>query len=260
MAVGSPRDTRLVIVAAASATFASDPDASIETVARAAHVSRATFYRHFRSRAELLAACDIEPDPGSRERILAAAAVLVGRDGLRYLSMDELAAEAGVSRASVYRLFPGKAALFDALLERYSPFAELLDVLEASEGRPADEVLPALTQASAGAAAPRVGILRSLFLEVMSGTPDALAGADPRILRVVGALAGYLAGEMAVGRVRAMHPVLAAQALIGPIVFHLLARAEAEHVGVLDVSVEAAVRQLTDAVLHGLIDPAAASG
>jgi hypothetical protein len=41
-------------------------------------------------------------------------------------------------------------------------------------------------------------------------------------------VAGYLAEQMAAGRLRRMDPVLAVQALAGPIVMHLLMRAPAE--------------------------------
>ncbi len=260
MSIGSLPTAREAILVAAREQLTLDPDSSVDALARAANVSRATFYRHFRSRAELLEALEIEPDPDSRDRILSAAAVLVGRDGLRALSMDELAAAAGVSRASVYRLFPGKPALFDALLAAYSPFEPVMAVLTADRHRPASDVLPRLTRAAAEAAAPRVGIIRSLLLEVTSGSPDALAGADARIAHVIGALAAYLGEEMAAGRLRPMHPVLAAQALIGPIILHLLTRPEAEHLGALAMPLDDAVVELTTAVLHGLVAPAATSG
>lgn len=42
-----------------------------------------------------------------RDRILEAAVACVGRSGLSRTSVDEVAREAGVSRASVYRHFPG---------------------------------------------------------------------------------------------------------------------------------------------------------
>ena len=48
-----------------------------------------------------------------RSRILAAAVVCVGRSGLAKTSLDEVAREAGVGRATVYRHFPGgKEELF----------------------------------------------------------------------------------------------------------------------------------------------------
>lgn len=257
MSVRAASSTREAILVAAGDVLARDPDASVDALAEAAHVSRATFYRTFRSRADLLAALEIEPDPGTRERILAAAAELVGRDGLRGLSMDELAAQAGVSRASVYRLFPGKPALFEALLVAYSPFERVQTILATQGQRPAAEVLPALTQAAAQVAAPRVGIIRSLLLEVTSGSPDALAGADARIGQTIAELAAYLGREMAAGRLRPMHPVLAAQALIGPVILHLLTRPEAEHLGALAMPLDDAVVELTLATLHGLAAPAA---
>src|SRR6266498_2074802 len=100
---------REVVLSAARTTLAGDRGASLHDVAAAAGVSRATIYRLFGSRDGLLQALDLEPDPGTRQRVLAAALDLVGRDGLARLSMDEVAATAGVSRASLYRLFPGKA-------------------------------------------------------------------------------------------------------------------------------------------------------
>lgn len=42
-----------------------------------------------------------------RDRVLAAVVVVAGRSGLRALTVDDVAREAGVGRASVYRWFPG---------------------------------------------------------------------------------------------------------------------------------------------------------
>jgi AcrR family transcriptional regulator len=243
---------RQAIAERVSVLLANDPGASVDEIARQAGISRATFYRLFDSRSDLLAELDIEPDPETRDRVLSAAADLVGRDGLRALSMDEVATAARVSRASVYRLFPGKPALFDALIAAYSPFAEIAALLERGGDRPPDEVIPELARIAARTVGQRSGIARALFFEVSSLSPDALPAADARIKQMLGALGGYLAKQMAMGRLLPNHPLLAAQMLIGPILFHLLTRAEIERLGVLDISLETAIDELAQGALRAM--------
>lgn len=80
-------------------------------------------------------------DPPS-ERVLVATITCLGRWGLAKTTLDDIAREAGISRASVYRLFPGGkdtvvraavaaelAAFEDALSRRLACVDELEDVL-----------------------------------------------------------------------------------------------------------------------------------
>jgi AcrR family transcriptional regulator len=50
-------------------------------------------------------------------RILAAALRVIARFGLAKLTLDDVAREAGCSRATLYRYFPGKGALLQAVLD-----------------------------------------------------------------------------------------------------------------------------------------------
>jgi hypothetical protein len=50
-----------------------------------------------------------------------------------------------------------------------------------------------------------------------------------------------------------MHPLLALQALLGPIAFHLLTRPVAEQVAGLEVDPETAAEALAAAVLEGML-------
>jgi AcrR family transcriptional regulator len=55
-----------------------------------------------------------EPDTSTRQRILAATAEVLGRDGKTKLSLSEVAAQAGVSRPTLYRWFASKEELLSA--------------------------------------------------------------------------------------------------------------------------------------------------
>jgi AcrR family transcriptional regulator len=56
----------------------------------------------------------IENDTSTRQRILAATAEVVSRNGKRKLSISDVAAQAGVSRPTLYRWFASKEALLTA--------------------------------------------------------------------------------------------------------------------------------------------------
>jgi AcrR family transcriptional regulator len=207
---------------------------SMDELATKAGISRATLYRLFGSQQNLLQELGLEPPPKVRGRILDTALELVGRHGLAELSMDELAAQAGVSRATLYRLVPGKEALFAELVRTFSPFEPIAAVLQAMGERPPAEVIPAIAQAMAAAMEGHIGLLLQLLLDVSRGSPDRPDG-DPATnqnvvqgMRTLPLVADYLAEQMAAGRLRPMDPDLAVQALIGPIVMHLLARSQTE--------------------------------
>ncbi|OSC42033.1 TetR family transcriptional regulator [Mycobacterium decipiens] len=55
-----------------------------------------------------------DPDSSTRQRILVATADVLGRNGQTKLSLSEVAAQAGVSRPTLYRWFASKAELLSA--------------------------------------------------------------------------------------------------------------------------------------------------
>ena len=224
--------------------------------AAAAGVSRASFYRTFQSREALLEALDLQPEPGASQRVLEAALKLVGAHGLAAISMDDLATESGVSRATLYRLFPGKAALFTSLLHEYSPLDPVTRLLETRRSEPPEVLMPVIAttvyRVFYGAGESRLGILRALFFEISSLAPETAEAAQDLIRTMVGSLALYLMEQMLEGRLRQMHPVLALQSFLGPIFFHLLTRPVAERVLGFDVEGEKAMTLLTDNWLRAM--------
>ena len=246
---------RSQIVEAARTALAADPGATMATIARGAGVSRATVHRYFAARADLLVAVGQEPDPGTRDRILAAAAELIGREGFAAMSMDDLAAKAGVSRASVYRLFPGKGAVLEAIFVAYSPFSPMIDFVDRSAGLPPDRLVPELYRLMAREVEPNIGILRSILMEVTSGSAEGVEAAQGPVKAMVRSLGGYLERQMDAGLIARANPVLAVQFLLGPLVFHLLTRPTATRIGALDVAFESGIDQLAVMALRSLTPP-----
>jgi AcrR family transcriptional regulator len=203
----------------------------MEEAAAKAGVSVRTLYRMFGSRHALLAAIDKEPSPTARERILEAALVVVGRQGLADLSMDDLAAAAKVSRASLYRLFPGKPALFKALIQTYSPWEAVAEAIAGSEDDSPEYVMPRVGRAMMHALAGRTGLLLRIVQEMAKGDPDTAQGIRHAMAHGLPDLARYLSKQMAAGRLRKLPPVVAMQLLAGPIVVHELTRPLAALVG-----------------------------
>jgi AcrR family transcriptional regulator len=197
---------------------------SVNEIASAAGVSRTTFFRVFGSRAGLLEALELEPEPDSRDRVVEAALSLLQTSSLADLSMDQLAEEAGISRANLYRLFPGKAALFRAILIAFSPFEPAMALLARAGDRPPEEFIPELVRTAYRMVTRRTGVVRTILFEVTAMSPETQQVFADTGLKAFGLLARYLQTQMEAGSLRRMHPMLAVQSLIGGVLIHSLAQ------------------------------------
>lgn len=229
---------------------------TVAQFAEAAGVSRTSFYRAFESRGALLEALAVQPEPDARERILDAALIMVGAHGLNALSMDDLATKAAVSRATLYRLFPGKPVLFTSLIRTYSPLQPVSRLAIAMVDEPPDVVMPEIARTVYrivyGSGETRLGMLRAIFFEVSSVAPDAEESAREAMLTILGSVGAYVMAQMTSGRLRPMSPLLALQSFIGPIFFHVLTRPLVERVLGIDIDGEQAVTELAESWLRAM--------
>jgi AcrR family transcriptional regulator len=166
--------------------------------------------------------------------------------------MEDLAVAAGVSRATVYRLFPGKSAIFGELIQTFSPWEPVADVLEAMADAPPQDVIPAVGRAIVEAMDGRVGLLLRIVFELLKGDPDTAEGMRHTMMRGLPDLVDYLQTQMQAGHLRPMQPVVALQLLAGPIVVHLLTLPLAETVLGFEATQSQVIDEVADAWLRAM--------
>jgi len=243
---------RARILAAARRSLSRGGPPPFAELARQAGVSRATLYRCIRSRGELLRLLEVEPDPSARDRVLEEAVAMFGQRGLAAISMEELAARAGVSRANLYRLFPGKPALFREVVRAHSPFIPVARAIAEHAGEPPEQVMPVLAGEIVRSTSGRTGLFRVLLLEISGADADAELARELALSETIGPLVAYVAGEMEAGRLRRMDPRVALIAFVGPLVMHLITRDLAERALGLDISAETAAQELAAVWLRAM--------
>ena len=242
------------MLAKLTAAFGGGAAPSMDEMALAAGVSRAALYGLFGTRAALLEAMGADLPPSVGDRILVAAGELVAERGLAGLSLDEVASRSGVSRATVYRLYPGKAALFREVVLAYLPIGEALEMMESMGDRPPTQVMASLARGLGQAGFVRLGVMRSVLFEIASGDEVEAEILDEAYSNTK-VIIDYLERQMDAGRLRRMDPVLAMQSFLTPVMFHAVSRPTLERYGLLGQSLEEAVQELTDAWLRSMAPP-----
>jgi TetR/AcrR family transcriptional regulator, cholesterol catabolism regulator len=103
-----------------------------------------------------------------RERILDAARALFASRGFEAVTMSDVAAQAGVVRATVFNQFGSKGALVDAITEGVlDAFCQLLDNALADERTPTPDLVRALFEHMAIGIEQFHGFYRGVFREIM---------------------------------------------------------------------------------------------
>lgn len=218
-------EPRFELVAdAARGLLAEGTTPTAKAVAARAGMSLSTYYRLVGTHAKLLHAAGHIDEPSSHDRLLDATAEILSEVGMSNLLMDDVATRAGVSRGTLYRLFPGKSHLFAALAESRAPLGGLATVLKGTEEIHPSDLLPGLLQGVVPRLVENRGLLRAVLAE--SSVDNAPGGDAARAVmqRLYRELADYLEGQMKRGRLRHVEPLVAVQSLIGPLLMYTVIR------------------------------------
>ena len=150
-----------------------------------------------------------------REQILESAVAVFGRRGFKGATTRELAREAGVSEAMIFRFFPDKAALYRAIIDRFiaasgDPFPRA-----AAAARDDESVFSALAENLIRDMEQEPQFVRLLLFSALEEHELSRLFLEARILKVTRTLARYLARRMEEGALRPVPPLPAARAFLG---------------------------------------------
>lgn len=189
------------------------------------------------------------------DEVLDAALDLFLRDGFDATRVEDIAAAAGISKATVYLYFPSKQALLEGLIRR--SMAPIPDAVGAAigplAGDPARALRGGLAILADRLSDPRNAAIPMLVLREASRFPDLAEMYRREVLSKGTAIVGGIIRQgIASGVFRKVDPDLTIRSVIGPVMLHLLM---ARIFGIGDASPEG-IRALFDThidiLLHGL--------
>lgn len=209
------------ILAIAAQLWRQDSAFTMDQLADETRVSRATLYRRFGSRDAILQRLVDEqaidaPElsrPDIPTRILYAARTIFSRYGFAGVTVEQIAQEAGVGAATIYRHFGSK----DALIQEFTKAAKPRQLLQSfTIGQPSDLEADLVTLAMTllefvddHPAFVRVTLFEKLGNELLREQVRSMQG------RTVSTLAEYLAAQMAAGNIVEGDPFDMALAFVG---------------------------------------------
>lgn len=150
----------------------------------------------------------------SRQRIARTALALFAERGVRETTIRDIAAATGMAEGALYRHFPGKDALADALFtENYLRFAAELKALATAPQQPARQRLEAMVAWFVAA----FDDDWQLFSYLLLSQGDRLGRLPPGVETPVTVLVDFLRDAQTEGAVPAASPDLQAAIVLGPV-------------------------------------------
>ena len=242
---------------------------SIQAIADEANVSRQTVHHHFGGLKGLRAALAAEgldvataADEPTRDRLIDAAVRLLSRPGSGLISIEAIAAEAGLTKGAFYHHFADRAELLRTVARKVSPVEEMRAQIEPSVELGTREGLITIARAYYAAMRARADLVRNLA---------ANSSQDPELARAImteiigqGAplMVAWFGLQVQKGALRPIDPALLIQGLFGP-VFLLIVLGPAVFDELARIGIHPAIDDVeayVDLLLQGAAQPDSSPG
>jgi AcrR family transcriptional regulator len=202
----------------------------------------------------------LQPEPGSRERLFAAAAAEFAARGFAGANVDRIARAAHVNKAMIYYHFRSKAALYQEILgEMFHAVGERIRAVAASDATP-EQKLEQFVAAIADAAEARPHFPPIWFREIAEEGAHLGAATMQEVAGIVQGLIAILQEGIRTRRFRKVNPLLVHGGIVGPLLLFLASaglRRRLQHAGVPGAAqftrdeVVAHVQRVTLALVEG---------
>ncbi len=217
----TPTDVPEELLAEATKIVREDGPAGLtmEALAERSGLSRATVYRRTGGREALVAALDargVDAKAGTdaRGRILAAARTVFAKAGFESATIEEIAAEASLGAATIYRCFGDKDSLVAAFLDELGPRRAARGALAAASDDPradlerfAERMLTALRDDQP--------VVRLVLIEALRGGPWIARVRALSPTRTLTTLSTMLEAHVRAGRLEPADPKVLATSFVG---------------------------------------------
>ena len=156
----------------------------------------------------------------TRDAIFDAAAMLFSSSGFDGVSTDDIARTAEVNKAMIYYHFADKLALYRAIVgDGLKTMSESAGRIAVSSSSPPDK-LDAFIEAFVRMTETRPWMPAMMLREIAEGAPRLDPDTMAHMRGVIGNFAAILKQGQASGAFRDVHPVLAYESIVGPIIIN----------------------------------------
>jgi len=209
-------------------------------------------------------AADPSHRPGGEERrrqIIAEAIRCFAAKGFRGTTIRELAGAVGLTEAALYRYFPSKEALYQAIIDEKiaapSPLSEVEQAASAGDDR---AVFAGLARSFLESIESDPSFLRILLYTGLEDHELAAPFFDQRIRRLREFVAGYIERRSREGAFRALDPKICARAFLGMVVDYQIVRHVFHQKDVYPAGPEEVAETFVTIFLDGMRAPEARRG